>query len=229
MITADVIIVAAGSGSRFGMPKQLVPLHGKQLYRHSVDVFASHPQVGRIVLVVSADVEQAIASDLSNAYPSDRIELTLGGATRQGSVSNGLKKLGSGRQSEIVLVHDAARPGIETQLITSIIEATETFGAALAAIPVVDTLKREADGFAGATVSRAHLWRAQTPQGAKRDLLAKAIEQAESIGFDATDEAELLERIGIRAKLVGGSERNIKVTYPEDMERVARIMVTLSS
>jgi 2-C-methyl-D-erythritol 4-phosphate cytidylyltransferase len=223
MITADVIIVAAGSGTRFGSAKQLV-LVGKPLYRHSVDTFASHPQIARIVLVVSEEVREVISSQLAVDHPDGRIELVGGGATRQGSVANGLSALSVGSSSEIVLVYDAARPGVEASLISSVIDASAEHGAALAAIPVVDTLKREAGGLSVATVSRASLWRAQTPQGAKRVLLEDAIREAGIRGYEATDEAELLERMGFNAKLVLGSERNMKVTYPEDLERVKKLL-----
>lgn len=225
MKTADVIIVAAGSGSRFGSPKQLVPLLGKPLYRHSVDVFVGHPMIGRVILVVSDDVHEAIAADLAANYPLGRIELTLGGSTRQASVSNGLQKLLDENPEGIVLVHDAARPGVDASIISSVIEAAMGQGAALAAIPVVDTLKRELGGLSVATVSRAQLWRAQTPQGAGLQLLRKAFEEAKALRFEGTDEAELLERLGIHSKLVLGNERNMKVTYPEDLDRISRLLI----
>lgn len=224
MITADVIIVAAGSGSRFGSPKQLVPLLGKPIYRHSVDTFAAHPQIGRVVLVLSEDIISVIGAQIERDYPVGRIEIALGGSSRQQSVSNGLNALSARVAADVVLIHDAARPGIAPELISAVIAASSEFGAALAAIPVVDTLKREVDGLSVSTVSRASLWRAQTPQGAKRSLLERAISEAVVRGFEATDEAELLERIGVNAKLLLGSECNMKVTYPEDLSRVAALM-----
>lgn len=224
MQTTDVIIVAAGSGTRFGAPKQLSQLLGKPLYRHSLDVFASHELVRRIVLVVSDDVRTQIADEVATVFGDGRIEIVLGGETRQASVSNGLAQLSIGIASELVLVHDAARPGIDVAVITAIVEAIDRHGAALAAIPVVDTLKRESDGFSAATISRASLWRAQTPQGARRVLLLKAVDEARIRGYEGTDEAEVLERAGVAVKLVLGNERMMKVTYPDDLERVALLL-----
>ncbi|HYM19809.1 MAG TPA: 2-C-methyl-D-erythritol 4-phosphate cytidylyltransferase [Candidatus Kapabacteria bacterium] len=219
MQNIHAIIVAAGSGTRFGAPKQLVML-GKPLYRHSLDRFAEHPAISRIVLVVSDDIRTAIERDLSNP----KIEIVTGGATRQRSVSNGLAKLSDVPPDDIILVHDAARPGVSAEIITSLIEAIKRSDAALAAIPVVDTLKRDEGGNSVETISRDHLWRAQTPQGATHEILSQAFAAAEREAYEATDEAELLERIGIRATLVLGSEKNMKVTYPEDLDRVARLM-----
>ncbi len=219
MIKADVIIVAAGSGARYGAPKQLESLLGKPLYRHSLDTFLLHPEIGSIILVTSEELMKALAADAS-----ERVTIVLGGATRQQSVHNGLQALALDIASPIVLVHDAARPGVDEHLITELITACEEFDAAIAALPVVDTLKREEKELAVATVSRACLWRAQTPQGARKELLAEAFKVALADGYEATDESELLERISIYPKLVPGSEKNIKVTYPEDLARLEKLL-----
>jgi len=221
---ADVIIVAAGSGIRFGAQKQLASLAGRSLYLHSVDCFLMHPLIGRIVIVVSEELKPVVAN-----HVNERIEITDGGATRQESVLNGIRTLSLKKQNDIILVHDAARPCISERLITEVIIACEEYDAAIAALPVTDTIKREEKELAVATIPREGLWRAQTPQGARRELLVKAHETAEQEGFMATDEAQLLERIGIFPKLVVGDEMNLKVTYPEDLSRLESYLSAISA
>ena len=215
---ADVIIVAAGSGSRFGGAKQFVELHGMPLYRHSLKVFAEHPLIGRIVLVISPDDVSRIEQELWPVFDDGKIFISLGGTLRQDSVANGMQKLEELGGSVIVLVHDAARPFVLKETITNVIRAIEEHGAALAAVPVVDTLKRSKDGFSVSTIPRENIWRAQTPQGASFDLLRKALKSSYENGYAVTDEADLLERIGAKPQLVRGDERNVKITYQKDLE-----------
>ena len=215
--STDVIIVAAGSGSRFGAAKQFAMLEGMPLYQHSLKTFAEHPLIGRIVLVISADEVDRIEKETQPLFFGKKIEIALGGATRQDSVSNGMQKLEELGGCEIVLIHDAARPYVSKELIANVIGGIEEFGTALVAIPVVDTLKHSEDGFSSATIPRTNLWRAQTPQGARFELLKKALETAYAQNHTATDEAELLERIGIKPLLVMGDERNVKITYEADI------------
>ena len=214
---ADAIIVAAGSGTRFGAAKQFAVLSGVPLYQHSLKTFAEHPLIRRIVLVVSADDLDRIEKEVGTFSILKKIEIAIGGATRQDSVANGMQKLEELGSSKVVLVHDAARPYVSKELIANVIVGIEEFGSALAAIPVVDTLKHSDDGFSIATISRVNLWRAQTPQGARLELLKQAMEFARTTNHSATDEAELLERIGIKPLLVRGDERNVKITYEADL------------
>ena len=223
-ITADAIIVAAGSGMRFGGAKQRSMLLGKPMYLHSLERFYEHPHIDKIVVVVSVDLLAEIKAEVKALYPSERISVVVGGDSRQASVRNGLSATGD--NCEIILVHDAARPGVSDQIITDVIEASAEYGAALAAIKVVDTLKSEKDGCVDGTVSREHLWRAQTPQGAKKPLLLQAFEQAASDGYIGTDEIELLERIGVKVRIVAGSEENLKVTFPNDLLRLEKLLGT---
>ncbi len=216
----DVIIVAAGSGSRFGMAKQFAMLNNIPLYQHALKTFAEHSQIDRIVLVVAADDVSRFENELFPLFCNKKIEITIGGATRQDSVSNGMQKLEELGGSKIVLVHDAARPFISAEIISKVIEGVQNYGAALAAIPVVDTLKHSEDGFSSSTIPRANLWRAQTPQGARFELLKQALEAAHEGNYSATDEAELLERIGIKPKLIQGEDANVKITYSQDLENV---------
>jgi 2-C-methyl-D-erythritol 4-phosphate cytidylyltransferase len=221
---ADIIIVAAGSGLRFGKQKQLASLAGRSLYLHSVDCFLKHPLVGRIVIVVSEELKPIIASTIN-----ERIEIVDGGATRQESVLNGIRALSLKPQSDIILVHDAARPCVGERVISEVIIACEEYDAALAALPVTDTIKRAEKELAVSTIPREGLWRAQTPQGARKELLIKAYETAEQENFIATDEAQLLERIGVFPKLVVGDEMNLKVTYPEDLTRLELYLSGISA
>jgi 2-C-methyl-D-erythritol 4-phosphate cytidylyltransferase len=217
---SDAIIVAAGSGSRFGAAKQFAMLDGMPLYQHSLKTFVEHPQIGRIILVIAADDIDRIEKDTEPLFFGKKIEVTIGGATRQDSVSNGMQKLEELGGCEIVIVHDAARPFITKELIANVIGGIEEFGAALAAIPVVETLKHSDDGFSTSTIPRTNLWRAQTPQGARFELLKKAFDAAHHSDYSATDEAELLERIGVKPLLVVGDERNVKITYERDIQRL---------
>lgn len=207
------VIVAAGSGSRFGQEKQSIELEGKPLYQWSIDAFKSVAGVECIVLVCSEALLQSV--DPATA------EAVLGGATRKESVMLGVKRareLGA----DHVLVHDAARALITGEIITQVIQATVAHGAAIAAIPVVDTIKLVEDGVIQRTVPRENLWRAQTPQGVRIEDLLKAYELFN--GKTVTDEAELLESAGISARVVKGSEDNFKVTFPADLERARQIL-----
>ena len=223
-ITADVIIVAAGSGMRFGGAKQRSMLLGKPMYQHSLERFYHHPQIDNIVLVVSVDLLSEIKAEVKALYASELISVVVGGDTRQASVQNGLSSIHD--HCEIVLIHDAARPGVSNQIITDVIEASAEYGAALAAVAIVDTLKREENGMVLGTIPRENLWRAQTPQGAKKQLLLQAFKQAESDGYIGTDEIELLERIGIKVRIVSGSEENLKVTFANDLLRLEKLLGT---
>ena len=217
--SADAIIVAAGSGLRFGAAKQFATLDGMPLYQHSLKTFACHPLIGRIVLVVAADDITRIESETLPVFFGKKIEIALGGATRQDSFANGMQKFEELGSSEIILVHDAARPFVSTELITNVIGGILEFGSALAAIPVVDTLKNSDDGFSIGSIPRTNLWRAQTPQGGRFELLKQALETARTNSHLATDEAELLECIGIKPLLVMGDDWNVKITYEKDLPK----------
>jgi len=215
----DAIIVAAGSGTRFGSAKQFAELNGMPLYHHALKTFAEHSFVEKIVLVISADSVTRIEKEIWPEFYGKKIEIAIGGETRQDSVANGMQKLEELGSVGNIIVHDAARPYIHPELITSVIEAIEKHGAALAAIPVVDTLKRSEEGFSAETISRKELWRAQTPQGAKFELLKQALEYAHAGNLSATDEAELLERNGVKPFIVLGNDANVKITFSHDLAK----------
>jgi 2-C-methyl-D-erythritol 4-phosphate cytidylyltransferase len=208
------LIPAAGVGARMGatVPKQYAPLLGKPMLEHVMDTFVNCAQIDQIFVVVSA--EDAYIEDLPHK-PRTQV-LRCGGETRQASVTNGLKAMQPHVDaSDWVLVHDAARPGLTVNLINKLItELKDDAVGGLLALPVVDTLKRsDVKGHADHTVSREHLWAAQTPQMFRHAPLLSALQK----GSHVTDEASAIEALGLKPKLVEGSPRNFKVTLPHDV------------
>ena len=214
---AAVIIPAAGSGSRMraDIPKQFLELGGTPLLIHTIAPFYHSDIVMQIVLAVGPD-HLASTRELIDHHFSDRprIKIVAGGVRRQDSVRLGLDSLDE--DYEVVLVHDGARPLISEELIKRCYRAVVEHGAAIAAVPVKDTLKKEdSRGRVAATVDRTGLWQAQTPQGASKRLLLRAFRL--NGDEDVTDEASLFERAAIPVHIVVGEERNIKVTREEDL------------
>ncbi len=219
------LIVAAGRGHRFGgpLPKQYLPLAGQPLLRHTVAAFREHPDIaGTVVVIAEADrplYDRALAPALDDGGPL--LEPVIGGADRQASVRAGLEALAA-FSPDGVLIHDAVRPLVSAAVIGRAIGALANHGAAIAAVPVVDTLKRAQDGLAGQTVDRAGLWRAQTPQAFRFAPILAAHRRLEGAG--ATDDASLAERAGMAVALVDGDEDNFKVTTGPDLARAAQVM-----
>lgn len=196
------------------MPKQFREVAGAPLVVHAVRAFLRHPGVGLVVLVVPLEVAAAPPEWLSDML-GDRLHLVAGGATRTNSALNGLTALPP--HIEIVLVHDGARPNPDPAVIDAILVETRHGRGAIAAIPVSDTIKEaSAYGTINRTVPRERLWRAQTPQGFPRDLLARAYARRDP-AVEATDEATLVEAVGGTIKLVPDSPWNIKVTTALDL------------
>jgi 2-C-methyl-D-erythritol 4-phosphate cytidylyltransferase/2-C-methyl-D-erythritol 2,4-cyclodiphosphate synthase len=209
------ILVAAGSGSRFGAdtPKQFLTIAGKPVIRHAAEALAPH--VALIQPVGDAEPIDAALAGLAH------LPTVPGGASRQDSVRAGLEALAP-HAPDIVLVHDAARPVIPAGTVPNLLAALERAPGAIPAVPVADTLKR-ADGDAiAATVPRAGLFRAQTPQ-AFRFATLLALHRA-GTNAPVTDDASLLEAAGETVLLVAGAEDNIKLTYPEDAVRLERAL-----
>lgn len=208
------LLLAAGSGSRFGAAtaKQFLSIAGQPVLRHAARALLAEGAVLQPV----GDPE-AIANTLAGL---DFLPPVAGGATRQDSVRAGLEALAA-HAPQIVLVHDGARPLIPAGTIAALLEALRTHSGAIPAVPVADTLKRGTDGTIAATVPRENLFRAQTPQAFHFPLLL-ALHRAAGPG--ATDDAAILEAAGHSVALVAGSEDNIKLTYPEDLVRLDRIL-----
>lgn len=220
------LIPAAGSGTRMGagIPKQYAPLAGKPLLQHAVQVLCAHPRIEQVFVVLSPGDERFGACDWSAC--GDRVSaLFCGGETRAASVFNGLLAVNDAVDgSDWVLVHDAARPCLRTGDVDRLIaEVGDSEVGGLLGVPVADTLKRaNADREAVHTEAREHLWRAQTPQMFRYGLLLAALEAA---GTDmVTDEAQAIEFLGQRPRLVPGDNRNLKVTYPEDLAMAGLIL-----
>jgi len=212
------ILVAAGSGSRFGgeSPKQFLPLLGRPVLRHAAEALARH--VDLLQPVSDPSPIDAALSGLAH------LPTVPGGDTRQQSVLAGLEALVP-HAPDIVLVHDAARPHIPPGTIPALLAALDSFDGAIPAAPVADTLKRVAGGVIQATVPRDALFRAQTPQAFRFAALLAA--HRDSAAAQATDDAALLEATG-QVAIVPGSDDNIKLTYPEDRARLERIMAASS-
>lgn len=214
-----VIIPAAGFGTRMNLdhPKQYHLLAGMPMLVRTVKAFIGSGTVPLALLVVAVPVDLvAETTELfaRHGLALGNIRIVAGGRRRQDSVRAGLAALDEG--IDIVLVHDGARPLVTSAIIARCLEAVLRDGAAIAAIPVKDTLKRAGDnGRVAGTIDRTLLWQAQTPQAASRELLERAyLLNGED---DVTDEASLLEKAGIPVTLVEGSEKNFKITRPEDL------------
>jgi 2-C-methyl-D-erythritol 4-phosphate cytidylyltransferase len=223
-----VIIPAAGFGSRMGseIPKQYLPLAGRPLILHTLDVFAACSRIDSITLVLSADDHLWDAVGLSaNKAPDLKLKVQrCGGETRAATVLNGLQSM----QDQVaaddwVLVHDAARPGLTVALLNHLLDTLQNDPVGgLLAIPLADTLKRaDREQRVANTEPRESLWQAQTPQMFRYDMLKRALQGA---GAAPTDEAQAIETLGLKPKLVPGELRNLKITYAQDLTLVEAIL-----
>jgi 2-C-methyl-D-erythritol 4-phosphate cytidylyltransferase len=233
-----VIIPAAGLGTRMApMPsakdaktkkphpsKQFTELGGTPILIHTLRKFAGVEAIGEIWLALRDNEIEGFRERLGKEAKDllkTKIELVVGGEHRQQSVQNALNAL-SAAPDDIVLVHDAVRPFVTPEIIHEVIEAAKKYGAAIAGMPAVDTVKqveRTAEGaIIKTTIPRASVVLAQTPQGFRYSVIKKAFDEAAADGFTGTDEASLAERSGHEVAVVMGSPRNIKITNPGDME-----------
>lgn len=208
-----VIIVAGGSGTRMqhALPKQFMLLAGKPVLMHTIEAFAASQPVPQIILVINVDHISAwekLVSEFDFKIPFTWVK---GGETRFGSVKNGLKKVPA---KSLVAVHDAVRPLVSSQLISTAFQFAEIKGNAVAAIPCKDSLRKK-DREGSQRVDREDFFLVQTPQVFHSDLLKKAYNQEYRNEF--TDDASVIERLGIPVQLIEGDIHNIKITYPEDL------------
>ena len=221
---ASAIIVAAGSGVRLGKnePKAFVKVGGRTMLSYSLRVVASVEQIVELVIAVPEGFESATRAELSAAGVRIPVKITAGGAERQDSVRIALALTGA--ESDLIVVHDAARPMASAKIFEACLDAAARAGGAIAAIPVADTLKRVVDSAITATVARAGLWQAQTPQAFRREVLVEAHRKAVDERIAATDDADLVERSGGRVEVVEGSTANIKITTASDLAIVEAIV-----
>ncbi len=225
MIVA-ALLVGAGRGERYraslrgaperGLPKALLPLEGRPLLVRAAEALAAAPEIERVVPVVApevlADVERLAAVLRGVAKLAAPV---AGGAERQDSVLNGLAALPAG--IELVAVHDAARPLVRTEDVRRVIREAARFGAAILAAPIADTVKRVRDGRIVETPARSECFAAQTPQVFRVDWLREALAKAEADGIRATDDAALVERLGVEVRVVVGPPTNLKITTAADL------------
>lgn len=216
------LVPAAGSGRRFGgdVPKQYLHAAGKPLIGHTLEALLAHPQMDGAVVALAADDPHWPGWTTLHGKP---VVTCVGGLERADSVLAALHALPENvAHDALLLVHDAARPNVHGGDLSTLIAAAnvQRDGAILAA-PVRDTLKAsDADHRIEATVPRAGLWRALTPQAFRRDLLQRALQAAQAAGVTVTDEAMAVERLGLHPVLVEGREDNLKVTTPADLALV---------
>jgi 2-C-methyl-D-erythritol 4-phosphate cytidylyltransferase len=212
------IIPAAGEGRRMGsaVEKQFLHLRGIPILAHTLRVFEQSTKIDGIVLVVAAQQRLALESEVLGPHPCKKLlQVIDGGAERQDSVANGLRAIPP--KCDLVVVHDGVRPLVSIALLEAVLEAAHDHGAAIAAIPAGDTVKQAESQKVVATLERETIWLAQTPQVFQAELLRKAYENAAKDQAVVTDDAALVERIGVAVHLVHGSPENIKVTTPADL------------
>jgi len=213
----SAIIAAGGSGTRLGAstPKQLLDVGGQSMLARSIGAFDAHPRVSEIIVVLPAS---AIGEPIASSKPT---HVVAGGSRRQDSVANGFARVAV--HADVVLVHDAARPFVSADLIDRTIDAAATHGAVIPALEARDTVKRVQAGCIVETIPRETIVLAQTPQGFRRDVLARAIAGGSAADSVATDEAMLAERAGHAVHVVSGDPANVKITTQADLEAARRV------
>jgi 2-C-methyl-D-erythritol 4-phosphate cytidylyltransferase len=216
-MNASAIIVAAGSGSRLGVgePKAFVKLHGHPMLRYSLATLARLPSITEVVIAIPSGLERKTRDEVAKAGLEVPVKIAPGGTERQDSVRIALALTSA--EAEVIVIHDAARPFADATLFTRCLVAASARGAAIAAIPVSDTLKRVSDGVIHATIKRAGLYQAQTPQAFQRRLLMAAHDRAARERIIATDDADLVEQIGGTVEIVEASAFNLKITTKSDL------------
>ncbi len=230
-----VIVPAAGLGTRMGRSsaektgtsrKQFMLLDGSPILLHTVRKFAGSSRVTEIVVAVRGEDLDWVREMMKREFPGRRVRVVEGGNSRQESVQNALGNLD--RDTDLVAVHDAVRPFIDLDIIDKVLDAAAATGAAIVAVAPVDTVKQVNRGTGQvrvrATLPRDRLVLAQTPQVFRYDLLNRAFQSARDDGFIGTDEASLVERLDVEVSVVLGSDRNIKITKPADMD-LARLFL----
>jgi 2-C-methyl-D-erythritol 4-phosphate cytidylyltransferase len=213
------IVLAAGKGARMkaGMNKQFIQLNGKPLLAHTLEVFQNCKLIDNIILVAGKEELQLCREEIIDTYGFDKVDkLVAGGSERQQSVYNGITQLGD--SCEIVVIHDGARPVIKADIIERCIEGARTYGAVSAGMPAKETVKLlDSEGFVEYTPSRERVWVTQTPQAFRREIIREAHEAAIHKGITGTDDAYLVESLGLKVRMLECSYENIKVTTPEDI------------
>ncbi len=215
----EALIVAAGKGIRFGegRKKQFQLLLGKPLLSHTLDKFESSPSIKSILLVVSQEDMTYCLDEVVEKYNYKKIsQIIPGGKHRQDSVKNGIDYLS--KDTDIVVIHDGVRPFVTIEMIEESIQYGGRFGAVVFGVPVKDTVKMiDKDRIVVKTLDRESTWLIQTPQTFHVNIIRRAYQKAQEDGFLGTDDASLVERLGIKIHVLPGSNMNLKITTPEDL------------
>lgn len=222
------VIVAGGKGSRFGGYKQTTTLHNKPIYQYSVDIFNSSDAIDIVYLVIPKDLFPKITKHLSNLHSSKSIILCEGGKTRSDSVYNAIKKIKD--HIEIVVIHDAVRPLVQSANILNVVNACKDSDGAIVAHPVSDTLKKVNKKLVSFTIDRTNLWLAETPQAFNLKKLKscyKKINKNDRNSF--TDEASLMEHLGYKIQVLHNKTDNIKITEKKDLELVRNNLLSYNT
>jgi len=218
------IIPAAGLGVRMGggTPKQFLSLEGVPIFIHTLRKFTASEAIDDIILALRPEDMERVRADVDREHFSRSVQLVAGGATRQETVGRALAEAPPG--TEIVVVHDAVRPFIDSAMIQRVVEAARKDGAAILGIPSVDTVKQVERQLILGTIPRERIVLAQTPQAFRYAVIREAFDRATADGFNGTDESSLAERLGHNVTVLMGSDRNIKITKPSDLP-LARLYI----
>ncbi len=225
-VFCSAVIVAAGKSRRMeaNVNKVYMDLHGKKTIVRTLEAFQQSPVINEIILVVdSSDVKYCELEVVNQSSFTKLRKIAEGGPRRQDSVCNGLREISN--ESELVLIHDGARPLVTQEIILRSVYGALEYGAVTTGVPVKDTIKMVGpNGFVSDTLDRSTLWAVQTPQVFRKSIITEAHKKADQLGIEATDDAMLAEKLGYKLKIIEGSYENIKLTTPEDVT-VARAII----
>tara|TARA_B100001248_G_scaffold83793_1_gene61078 strand:+ start:3865 stop:4533 length:669 start_codon:yes stop_codon:yes gene_type:complete len=222
-LKVSAIILAAGSGSRFGEKKQFKQLKGVELYKYSLNKFLNCSLINEIVLAVPESRLADVKIEIESIKALKNILVVSGGPSRQVSVKNSVSAVS--QHSDLVCIHDSARPFISEALIKQSINACLSNDGAIVAIPNYDTIKTCVSGYVEKTIDRNNTWMAQTPQVFWKTKLLKAIDFSEKNNAITTDESSMMESLDFQISVVKGNANNFKITFPEDWERASNLVI----
>ena len=219
----SAIILAAGSGNRFGEKKQFKQLKDVELYRYSFNKFLNCSDINEVILAVPEDRLSDVKMEIASVKASKKILVVCGGPSRKESVKNSV--LSTSQHADLVCIHDAARPFISENLIKQSISACASNDGAIVAIPNYDTIKVCVGGYVEKTIDRNDVWMAQTPHVFWKSKLLQAIDFSEKNNAEVTDESSMMESLNFQIFVVKGNVNNFKITSPEDWERALNLII----
>lgn len=221
-LKAYAIIVAAGKGSRSGlnMPKQFFEVDGKPVLSYTIDKFRHTSIFNKIITVLPEENYDYWSAYTRNFYSDENVLFIKGGSTRTISVYNALSTLDYANENDIVCIHDGVRPFVTDEIIHDSISTAKKYGSALTAVPITDTVKYVENNTVKKTLDRNNIFAAQTPQTFKFGIIRNAYEKAISKSMEFTDDCSVAEYAGVNITVINGSKKNIKLTLPEDFERL---------